>query len=133
MPNARDVSIASLSAVKARQKDKWLSLFAEDAVLEDPVGPSPFDPSGNGHRGHEAIGRFYDMVNSANKTFDYKILHSYLCGNEVASVARFFITTQDDVAREMDLVIVHRINDEGKLVSLRGFWEFPTGADTHLG
>jgi hypothetical protein len=38
-------------------KDKalLLSLFAEDAVLEDPVGTPPF-------RGHEGIGKFWDFA-----------------------------------------------------------------------
>nr|WP_218821369.1 nuclear transport factor 2 family protein [Sphingomonas laterariae] len=119
------MSIASLSAVKARQREAWLALFADDAVVEDPVGRSPFDPVGQGHRGKQAIGAFYDNVIAKNKTFEFVIRESYLCGQEVASVARFFITGPDDVAREVDLVTVHRINDAGKLVSLRAFWEFP--------
>jgi hypothetical protein len=40
----------------------WLALFAADAVVQDPVGQSPLDPVGEGHRGHDAIGRFWDTV-----------------------------------------------------------------------
>ena len=52
---ARDASLRSMQAVEAGDRSAWLALFAEDAVVEDPIGPSPFDPEGDGHRGREAI------------------------------------------------------------------------------
>ena len=32
----------------ARDKDAWLAVFADDAIVEDPIGPSHFDPEGKG-------------------------------------------------------------------------------------
>ena len=32
--------------VSAKNRSAWLELFAEAAVLQDPVGVSPFDPAG---------------------------------------------------------------------------------------
>jgi len=49
-----------MAAVAAGRKDEWLALFTPDAVVEDPVGPSRLDPAGQGHRGHDGIGRFWD-------------------------------------------------------------------------
>ena len=49
----------------------WLALFADDAVVEDPVGPSAFDPEGTGHRGPEAIAAFYDNVIGANESIRF--------------------------------------------------------------
>ena len=43
-------------------KETWLALFADDAVIEDPIGPSPLDPEGRGHRGKEAIAAFWDLA-----------------------------------------------------------------------
>ena len=54
---ARRISQASYSAVVVKDKERWLSLFADDARLEDPVGPSFFDPEGHGHQGKAAIDR----------------------------------------------------------------------------
>ena len=54
-PNARELGIRSRAAVAAGDRDTWLSLFADDAVVQDPIGPSPFDPEGVGHRGLAAI------------------------------------------------------------------------------
>ena len=38
----------SREAVMARDKEAWLAVFAEDAIVEDPIGPSAFDPGGQG-------------------------------------------------------------------------------------
>ena len=45
-----------MTAVAAGRKDEWLALFTPDAVVEDPVGPSPLDPEGKGHHGHDGMG-----------------------------------------------------------------------------
>lgn len=126
MKNARELSLASLEAVKTKQRDLWLSLFAEDAIVEDPVGKSPFDPDGKGHQGREAIARFYDTVVAQNTSFEYRIREAYACGNEVASAATFVISNAQASDHEIDLIVVHKANDEGKLVSIRAFWTFPS-------
>lgn len=46
---ARTASQRSYDAVGRKAKDEWLALFAEHAVVEDPVGPSFFDQEGKGH------------------------------------------------------------------------------------
>ena len=45
-----------MGAVAAGRKDDWLALFAPDAIVQDPVGPSRLDPDGRGHRGHGRAG-----------------------------------------------------------------------------
>ena len=37
-------------------------MFADDAIVEDPIGPSHFDPEGKGHRGRDAISAFWDKA-----------------------------------------------------------------------
>jgi steroid delta-isomerase len=63
---ARDASLASMRAIEAGDKAAWLALFADDAVVEDPIGPSPFSPDGSGQRGRDAIEAFYDSVIGPN-------------------------------------------------------------------
>ncbi|MEZ5373320.1 MAG: hypothetical protein R2704_11400 [Microthrixaceae bacterium] len=53
---ARAASQASMAAVTAGDRSAWLALFADDAVVEDPIGPSMFDPDGVGHRGRRHRG-----------------------------------------------------------------------------
>src|ERR1039458_2396700 len=83
---ARELGIRSRGAVQAGDRDAWLDLFASDAVVQDPVGPSPFDPDGKGHHGREAIAAFYDSVIGPSAAISFEITESYLCGDEVADV-----------------------------------------------
>jgi ketosteroid isomerase-like protein len=123
MTSARDLGRASMAAVEAGDRAAWLELFADDAVVEDPIGPSAFDPEGNGHRGIEAIGAFYDNVIAANESITFTISQSFLCGDEAANVGVIRITFAGGSAVEVDGVYIYRRSPEGKIASLRAFWE----------
>ncbi len=123
MTTARDLSRLSAEKVKAHDRDGWIDLFAEDAFLEDPVGPSMFDPEGKGHHGREAIARFYDMAIAPNKDVTFEVHSSYLCGAEVANVVTLHITTREDHQFKVDCVIVYKQAPNDKIASLRAFWE----------
>ncbi len=122
---ARDLARRSQAAVRAKDRAEWLSLFASDAVVEDPIGPSPFDADGTGHRGLDAIAAFYDNVIAPNELITFEIEHSYLCGNEVADVGviRTVLPGSKHVAL-VNGVYTYRSNGAGKLAALRAFWEF---------
>jgi len=120
---ARELSQASMAAVEAKDKEAWLALFADDAVVEDPIGPSAFDPEGRGHRGREAIGTFYDNVIAANESIRFAIEHSFLCGDEVANVGVIRITFPGGTAVEVDGVYTYKRSADDKLVALRAYWE----------
>ena len=64
----------------ARNKEAWLDVFADDAIVEDPIGPSYFDPEGKGHRGKEAISAFYDTAIAPNK-LEFNFVDTFQCGN----------------------------------------------------
>ncbi len=122
---ARDLARRSQAAVKAKNRTAWLSLFAPDAVVQDPIGPSPFDPDGHGHRGLEAIAAFYDAVIAPNELITFEIESSYLCGDEVADVG----VIRTVLAGGKHVAVVHgvytyRSNGAGQLAALRAFWEF---------
>ena len=51
MTTARDLALASLSAINANDKQRWLDLFEDDGFVQDPVGVSRFDAEGKGHQG----------------------------------------------------------------------------------
>jgi steroid Delta-isomerase len=119
----RDLAQASMAAVEAGDRDGWLGLFADDAVVEDPIGPSAFDPEGKGHRGIEAIGAFYDNVIAANESIRFTIHQSLLCGDEVANVGVIRITFPGGGAVEVDGVYTYRRSPDGKIAALRAYWE----------
>ncbi len=125
MPNARELGQRSRAAVAAKDRDGWLALFTEDAVVADPIGPSPFDPEGKGHRGTAAIAAFYDSVIAGSEAVEFEMAQSYLCGDEVADVGTIRTTlaggTHVAVVR---CVMTYKSNGRGQIDSLRAYWEF---------
>jgi steroid delta-isomerase len=119
----RELIRQSREAVRAHDREGWLGLWAPDAVIQDPVGPSPFDATGNGHSGPEAIAAFYDNVIAANESITFTIRQSILCGEEAANVGVIRITFAGGSAVEVDGVYTYRRSPEGKIASLRAYWE----------
>ena len=112
----------------AGNKEAWLDLFADDAIVEDPIGPSHFDPEGKGHRGRDEISAFWDKAIAPNKLV-FNFVDTFGCGNEEANVGSIVITTGGyQVTTEG--VFTYRVNDEGKLVALRAYWEVDRVAKT---
>ena len=120
---AQEASFQSGQYVLAGDREGWLSLFADDAVVQDPVGESPLDPSGQGHRGKEAIGAFYDMIIGPGVMEKFEITSSHPAGDECANVVDIRNVLGEQVV-EMRMVVVYKANDEGKLVSLKAYWDF---------
>jgi len=122
---ARELGHMSREAVARGDKQGWLDLFAEDAVVQDPIGPSPFDPEGRGHRGHSEIGKFYDEVISPSEKITFEILSSTLCADECADVGiiRTWLAGGQHVAI-VHCVFTYKAKGDGTIASLRAFWEF---------
>ena len=120
---ARRAGLLSQKLVMEGKRDAWLELFAENALIQDPVGVSPLDPSGEGHRGKEAITRFYDTVIAGGHT-RFMVEKSYAAGEECAFVGRILNKRPELPETEVELVAVYRVREDGKILSLRAFWEF---------
>lgn len=118
---AMAASRASWSAVHRKAKEEWLALFAEDACIEDPIGVSPLDPEGKGQRGRQAIEKFWDTNVAPNK-IEIDMRHSYAAGNEVAHLGTLTTTFPNGKKAIVEGIFTYKVNDEGKLVSLRGYW-----------
>ena len=112
----------SREAVIARDKEAWLGVFADDAIVEDPIGPSAFDPEGKGHRGRDAISAFWDNVIAPTDKLEFNYHTVYQCGNEEANVGTI-VTTMGGHQMTTEGVFTYKVNDAGKLVALRAYWE----------
>ncbi len=123
MITARELGQRSMAAVEAGDRQAWLALFAEDGVVEDPIGPSAFDPEGRGHRGPDAIAAFYDSVIGVNESIRFDIRQSFLCGDEAANVGIIRITFAGGSAVEVDGIYIYRRSADDRIASLRAFWE----------
>ena len=115
-----DMPTRSLSRVKARDRDGWLALFEDDAVVQDPVGKSAFDPVGHGQIGKEKIAQFYDNVISKTENFDFKIHKAIACGDEVAAYVTMYLGDNG-----LDAINIYKQSPNGKIALLRSFWQQP--------
>ena len=119
---AQELGFLSRDYAVAKDKQNWLDLFAEDAIVQDPIGKSPLDPVGEGHKGKEAIENFYDTV-IANGNIEFNILESIPCADECANFAQI-INIVGDVKIETKMIVIYRVNSDDKIVSLRAFWDY---------
>lgn len=120
---ARSAAWASMSAVTRGAKQEWVALFAPDAVVEDPVGPSMFDPEGRGHHGHEGIAAFWDLAIAQAERIEFRIEDSFAAGSEVANVGTITTHLPDGSAMDAEGVFVYRVDASGLIRSMRAFWE----------
>jgi ketosteroid isomerase-like protein len=112
-----------MDAVTRRDKDTWLTLFAADAVVEDPVGPSMFDTEGKGHHGHEGIAAFWDLTIGMTERMQFDIRDSFAAGDEVANVGTITAFLPGGMRVDTEGVFVYRVDEHGLIRSLRAFWE----------
>lgn len=121
---ARDAAFRSYDAVMAKDKQAWIDNFVDDGWIEDPVGPSIFDPEGSGHHGRDGRAAFWDKTIAGVETFVFEIHDSFAAGNECANVGTIHTTLSNGYRVHTEGVFVYRVDDSGKLLSLRAFWEF---------
>ena len=108
--------------VATRDKQAWVENFAAEGSVEDPVGPSMFDPEGKGFHGHAEIADFWDKSIATTESIDFVFDEEIICGNEVAYIGKIVTHIAGHVSQARG-VFTYRADDNGKLVALRAFWE----------
>lgn len=122
---AKRVSLLSREYVHSHNKAAWLGLFSEDAIIEDPIGVSPIDEIGKGHRGVAAREAFWEN-NIANSNIKIVIHQSYAAGLECANIVTLntILTFGGKTySQEVNGIFTYQLNDAEQLVALRGYWE----------
>ena len=97
-------------------------MFADDGIVEDPIGPSHFDPEGKGHRGKVAIAAFWDKAIAPTDKIEFNFVDTYQCGDEEANVGNIVITAAG-YRVTAEGVFTYRVDADGKMVALRAYWE----------
>lgn len=120
---ARRAAQRSMAAVAARRKDDWLGLFTQDALVEDPVGPSMLDPEGKGHRGHDGIGRFWDEHISSVRRYHFQVKDSFANGPCCANILTLTMALGGGATMTVDCVTIYTVDDDGLITSIRAHWE----------
>lgn len=112
----------SWSCVHRKAKDEWLALMSDDICIEDPIGVSPIDPMGKGHCGKEAVSAFWD-ANIGPNTVEIEPSQSFVAGNESAHLLSLTTTFPNGTRLTVKGIFTYRLDEQGKLCSLRGYWQ----------
>lgn len=120
---ARRAAQLSMATVAKGGKADWLRLFAPDALIEDPVGPSMLDPEGKGHRGHDGIGKFWDDFVGTVGEFRFRIADSFANGPCCANVMTITTVMEGGTTMTTDCVAIYTVDDAGLITSIRAHWE----------
>ncbi len=120
---AMAASQASWRCVQSHDRDGWLALMADDVVIEDPIGPSVTNPDGRGVRGKEAVAAFYDTNIAANNlTVTCEETFPSSSPNEIAHILVLRSRFENGFTSAVRGVFCYRVDDEGKIANMRGYW-----------
>ena len=120
---AKRVSLLSREYVHSHNKAGWLGLFSEDAIIEDPIGVSPIDEAGKGHRGVAAREAFWEN-NIANSDIKIVIHQSYAAGLECANIVTLntILTFGGKTySQEVNGIYTNKGNEAKQKVAFRGY------------
>jgi ketosteroid isomerase-like protein len=122
---ARLASQRSYAAVVGKDLAAWLTAYREDAMVEDPVGPSMFDPEGKGHRGHDGMSAFWAQAIATVHRFEFVINDSFANpgGNTCANIGQIRTFFADGSHATTDLIMIYVIDDNARITSMRAYWE----------
>jgi len=106
--------------VAAHDRAGWCGLYAVDGEVNDPVGSRP-------HRGHEAIGRFYDTFIAPNRIV-FHVEHDLACGMTVWRDLEVETRMSTGLRMQVPMHLRYDLVEQGgalKIQRLRAHWELP--------
>ncbi|MGV0634385.1 ketosteroid isomerase family protein [Mycolicibacillus trivialis] len=116
-------SQASWRCAQARDKAGWLALMADDVTIEDPIGKAITNPEGTGVRGKDAVSSFFDSnIATNNLTITCEETFPSSSPNEVAHILNLHSKFEGGFTSTVRGVFTYRVDDDGLLTNLRGYW-----------
>jgi len=117
----RAVVDAYVESYRRNDKDACLELFAPDAQWHDPVGEPP-------HVGHAGVSAFWDQARTLADAIVLVPSDVIVCGDQAAMVFEIQVTIGGGADGStstmlMDAVDVFVVNDDGRIVELRAYWD----------
>lgn len=127
MPTIHPAVQANMNSIKYAMegnRDAWLALYRDDAVVSDPVGKSPFDAAGDGHIGKEAIAAFYDtVIGPSNITLTPGLRcpsGDYTCAVPMTALNDL----GNGLSVTINMIAVYEVDDAGLIKSMSAFWDY---------
>jgi steroid delta-isomerase len=113
----------SWARVHAKDKEGWIGLMADDVVIEDPIGKAFTNPDGTGVRGKDGVSTWWEnSVGLATVRITCEETFPSSSPNEVAHILSLRFTFDNGPTNEVRGVFTYKVNDDGLLTNLRGFW-----------
>tara|TARA_B110000003_G_scaffold88795_1_gene90855 strand:+ start:225 stop:653 length:429 start_codon:yes stop_codon:yes gene_type:complete len=107
-------------AYKNNDKELFQSLWDDHAVFEDPVGADPCN-------GIEAICAFWDFGHSNGMEIIPTNVETVICANEgILKAVMQVRNIADNSGMDISIVDHFIINERGKIISGRAFWDEST-------
>ncbi|MGV0477444.1 steroid delta-isomerase [Mycobacterium kansasii] len=120
---ALTASQSSWRCVQAHDRQGWLALMADDVVIEDPIGESVTNPDGTGVRGKDGVAAFYDTNIAANQlTITCEETFPSSSPNEIAHILVLRSRFPGGFTSEVRGMFTYRVDDEGLITNMRGYW-----------
>ncbi|CAA0094716.1 Steroid Delta-isomerase [BD1-7 clade bacterium] len=117
-------NIQSVTLASEGNKDAWLALYADDAILQDPVGKSPLEESGTGHVGKPAIEAFWDTVIGPSN-IQIHVKKRIPSGDRHCAVLQTAINDMgNDKTTEVDMIATYEVDDNGLIKRMSAYWCF---------
>jgi len=103
-------------SVGAFDVQRYVNNFAPDGVLEDPVGTPPI-------QGTQAIAAFITNIIAPFDRIEHRIQDINVCGHEAAVNWKLHLKTTTGKKIIIDGMGIFNFNQDGKLQSVREFWD----------
>lgn len=114
---------ASWAAANAKDRETWLGLWSPDGRIEDPVGPSFLDPAGDGHHGPEGLAEFWEKAVSTPDHIEFRFDRATAGGSDELLCTGTIRTHMGDQIMDAAGGVIYRVDQSGRMLSLRAFWE----------
>ncbi len=107
---------AYFDGIRSMDAEQYVAAFADDAVVEDPVGTPPL-------ANHDARRQFYAGIASLFRNLSLDPDHLYVNGNQAAVKWTGHATSKGGKAIEFDGIDVLTINDAGTVQTVMAYWD----------
>jgi steroid Delta-isomerase len=122
---ARLASWRALDAISRKDKERYISLYAPNGVIHDPVGRSALDPTGSGHRGHDSLAKFWDEYIARIGGLSFRVHTSLATDNQVANSFTMIMQLPEGETNSLESIFIYRVDEAGLLLYVGGYWEMP--------
>ena len=113
------IARAAMAAVQDGRREVWLGLFAEATRVEDPVGHVPPIES------RSELAGFWDSAIAPLASVAFEVTREWETSDEAMLLANVTIATATGAGVTYDGAFNYTLDDDGKIVLLRAFWDLP--------